>query len=132
VILVVACGPAADRNENDESVAAIILEPADGAVIQAASVRVVLGASGIEIAPADQERPRTGHHHIYVDRELTPDGEVMPQGEAGLIHLGRAQTEHTIEGLAPGEHVIIARLGDWQHVPVPAAATDTVRFTLAP
>ena len=47
-------------------------------------------------------------------------------------HLGAAQTEYTIEDLGPGEHTVIAVLGDYQHVRIAEVAPDTVRFTVGP
>lgn len=95
-----------------------------------ADVRVVLSASGVEIAPAAEERPGTGHHHLFIDRDPTPATDTIPQGVTGIIHLGRGQREFLIPGLGPGDHRVIAVLADWAHLPLRAAATDTVRFTV--
>jgi hypothetical protein len=94
-------------------------------------VPVSLSASGIEIAPASEHRPGTAHHHLFVDRDVTPPGEKMPSGTTGLIHLGKGDSTFTIEGLAPGEHRVIAVLGDSAHVPLAPLAADTVTFTVS-
>lgn len=107
-----------------------ILEPIAGAVVPGPNVPVRLGASGVEIAPATDQRPGRGHHHLFVDREVTPLSDTIPAGVTGIIHLGRAQTEFTLEGLAPGDHTVIAVLADWAHVPLNPPAMDTVRFTV--
>ncbi len=76
--------------------------PRDGAVVNADSVQAVLAASGVEIVPADGElTPGRAHHHIFVDRELTP-----------------------------GRHRLIAVLALGSHVPVDPWAVDTVYFTV--
>ena len=111
-------------------VAVEILEPMDGAELSGPDVRVLLGAQNVEIVAAGIQQPNSAHHHLYVDADLTPRTDPIPAGP-GIIHLGAGQSEHVIEGLSPGEHVIIARMGDWQHVPLDDARTDTVRITIS-
>jgi hypothetical protein len=103
-----------------------IVEPADGAELTG-DVRVVLAAENIEIAPAGDTRPNTGHHHLFLNRETTPEGEAIPAGEPDIVHLGQAQTEHTFSNLPPGEYTLVAVIGDLAHRVIPQA-TDTVRF----
>lgn len=103
-----------------------IVEPAEGAELTG-DVRVVLAAENIEIAPAGDTRPNTAHHHLFLNRETTPEGEAIPAGEPDIVHLGKAQTEHVFSGLPPGEYTLVAVLGDLVHRVIPQA-TDTVRF----
>ena len=112
------------------AVAVHIVEPADGATVAAPSVRVVLEATGIEIAPASQQRPGTAHHHLFLDTDLTPPDDTIPSGVRGIIHLGRAQTEFTLDSVAPGPHRVIALLADPWHIPLKPLVADTVRFTV--
>lgn len=107
-----------------------IREPADGAALADPNVRVTLGARGVEIAPATDQRPGTAHHHLFIDRELTPLRDTIPSGVSGIVHLGRGQTDFIIMGLARGTHRVIALLADRDHVPLDPAAADTVRFTI--
>lgn len=109
-----------------------IVEPADGAVLTDGSVRVVLQAHGVEIAPASDAREGTAHHHLFVDRDVTPLRDTIPAGVLGILHLGRGQTEFVLEELEPGEHRVIALLADYSHVPLEPTAADTVRFTVQP
>jgi hypothetical protein len=64
-----------------------------------------------------------------MSRTAAPAGQVIPN-EPGIVHLGQAQTEHVLEGLEPGEHVVIAVIADYLHVRLPDAKTDTVRFSV--
>ncbi|MFQ5678144.1 MAG: DUF4399 domain-containing protein [Gemmatimonadota bacterium] len=107
-----------------------IVEPADGAEVAGSEVRVVLAASGVEIAPAADERPGTAHHHLFVDRDPTPSSDTIPAGVSGILHLGRGQESFALGGLAPGSHRVIAILADRDHVPLARAAADTVRFVV--
>ncbi len=103
-----------------------ILEPADEAELSG-DVRVVLGASNIQIAPAGDTLPNSGHHHLFLNRETTPEGEPIPAGEPDIVHLGQAQTEYTFSDLEPGEYTLVAVIGDLVHRVIPQV-TDTVRF----
>jgi hypothetical protein len=107
-----------------------IVEPADGVVLAGPDVQVVLAAHGVEIVPAGNQRENSGHHHLFIDQDPSPQGVPIPAGQAGVVHLGGGQTEYSIEGLSPGEHRVIAVLGDWAHVPEGTVAVDTVTFTI--
>lgn len=107
--------------------AAVIVAPADGAMLTGPDITVDLAAENIQLAPAGTMEPNTGHLHLFLNHDLTPEGEVIPTGE-GIVHLGQAQTEHVFQGLQPGDYTLIAVLADGAHVRLSGAATDTVRF----
>jgi hypothetical protein len=44
--------------------------------------------------------------------------------------MGQAQTEFTVEGLAPGEHRLIAVVADGVHIPLDPPVVDTVMITV--
>lgn len=113
-------------------VSATISSPAEGDTVRGSAVHVTLAVSGVELAPAADERPGTAHHHLFLDVDPGPVDQKIPSGVTGIIHLGRAQTEFHWDSVAAGPHRIIAVLADWQHVPLASAATDTVRFVLQP
>lgn len=106
-----------------------ITAPANGATVSG-PVKVVLVATGVEIVPATVERPGTGHHHLFVDHDLTPLNDTIPRGVTGILHLGRGQTEFVLDSLRPGPHRVIAVVADWKHVPLKPLVVDTVRFTV--
>jgi len=106
-----------------------IREPAHGETYEG-SVRIVLVTEGIEIAPVAEARPGTAHHHLFVDVDLTPLGDMIPAGDSSIIHLGGGQTEHVLEGLAAGSHRVIALLADPAHIPLDPPAGDTVEFVI--
>ena len=106
-----------------------ITAPTNGATVSG-PVKVVLVATGVEIVPATVERPGTGHHHLFVDHDLTPADDTIPRGVTGILHLGRGQTEFVLDSLAPGPHRVIALVADWKHVPLKPLVVDTVRFTV--
>jgi len=106
-----------------------ITTPAHGATVSG-PVKVTLKATGVEIVPATDERPGTGHHHLFVDRDVTPVDDTIPRGVTGILHLGRGQTEFVLDSLKPGPHRVIAVVADWKHIPLKPLVVDTVRFTV--
>jgi len=106
-----------------------ITAPPNGATVSG-PVKITLVATGVEIVPATIERPGTGHHHLFVDRDVTPANDTIPRGVTGIIHLGRGQTEFVLDSLKPGPHRVIAVVADWKHVPLKPPVVDSVRFTV--
>lgn len=127
VALLAACG-----RDSRPPARVTIDTPADGDTVRGSAVHVTLSASGVELAPAVEERPGTAHHHLFLDVDASPLDQKIPSGVTGIIHLGRAQTEFHWDSVAPGSHRIIAVLADWQHVPLVPPAMDTVRFVVQP
>lgn len=139
-----ACSGPADRNggTNGDAVdasadeftlpraAVRIAQPAAGSVVEGPDVLVVLEVEALSIVPAGVEQAESGHHHLIVDAPL-PDLTIPIPAEPGrYIHLGQGQTEYRLEGLDPGEHEIIALVGDHVHVPLNPPVADTVRFVV--
>jgi hypothetical protein len=90
------------------------IQPKNGATIKG-PVKVVMGLSGMGIAPAGVDSADTGHHHILVDADkLNPDMPVPADDKHR--HFGKGQTEATLE-LAPGKHTLQLVLGDKNHIP---------------
>lgn len=111
--------------------AVILASPTDGSTVAGSDVHVALQVSpGLTIAPAGTMDPGTGHHHLFLDTDLTPLDQVIPAGIPGIVHLGQAQLEHHFEGVAPGEHRIIAVVADGAHLPLNPPVVDTVHFTV--
>ena len=136
-VFVVACG-GGEQAEADaapeiapESVPTVrIVEPEEGATV-GPDVNVVLETEGIEILSITPPVPGTGHHHLYVDVDLTPFDVMIPQNDPQIIHKGDGSSEILLEGLEPGEHRIIAVVANPAHVPVDPPMVDTLHFTVA-
>ncbi len=74
------------------------------------------GMSYWGIAPAKQVHPRTGHHHLLVDRPLPEQlGKAIPFDD-GHRHFGKGQMEAVLD-LPPGKHTLRILLADAQHIP---------------
>ncbi len=102
-----------------------IVQPADGAELDAGPVLFVMETEGVEIVAAGNMDPGTGHHHLIVDADV--DWELPIPNDVGVhYHMGQAQTEFTLEDLAPGEHRIIAVVADGVHIPLDPPVSDTI------
>lgn len=121
--------PRATHAQAKTKVTVKITSPQNGATLTG-PVKVTLQATGVQIVPATIEQPGTGHHHLFVDRDLRWVNDTIPKGSPGIIHLGRGQTEFVLDSLTPGPHRIIAVIADWRHIPLNPLVADTVRFTV--
>jgi hypothetical protein len=111
---------------------ACVMAPREGSTVQGPSVRVVLDAKNISIAPAAAAKAGAAHYHILLDANMPEDvTAAIPADVPGIVHLGKGQKEYTFENVAPGGHRLIVVLGDNGHVPVPRQRPDTVYFTVA-
>ena len=74
-----------------EGAKAMFTEPADGATVTS-PVKVVFAVEGMEVKPAADATPNSGHHHIIVDGGPIAAGTPVPtddtrRGGAAAFHL---------------------------------------------
>ena len=80
-----------------------IISPADGATVDK-TFTVKFGVEGIQLAPAGDQTPNTGHHHLLIDVDQPiAAGQVIP-ADANHVHFGKAQTEAEVT-LADKNHM---------------------------
>lgn len=102
-----------------------ILSPADGDPVPAEFLLRV-SVTGARTVPATGVRVEgEGHHHVFVDADLTPPDSTIPKTE-GIHHLGSGADTLRLSGLASGTHRIITRFAYGDHVPMPGVAPDTI------
>lgn len=80
------------------------------------SFRVVFGLYGdMGVAPALTDKPKTGHHHLLIDTELSDEEKqyAIPKDDKH-VHFGAGQTE-TVLQLGPGPHTLQLVFGDLNH-----------------
>ncbi len=107
-----------------------IVEPAQGAVVEGSTVRVRLEASGVRIVLAGDTTSGTGHHHLFLDDDLSQADVPVPSIPGRVIHMGDGSAEYVFEDVAAGEHRLIAVVADGVHVPLQPWVVDTVSFTV--
>ena len=91
-----------------------IISPADGATVDK-TFTVKFGFEGMKLAPAGDQTPNTGHHHLLIDVDQPiAAGQVIP-ADANHVHFGKAQTEAEVT-LAPGKHTLQLELADKNHM----------------
>jgi hypothetical protein len=92
-----------------------IVSPKDQTQVSS-PVTIVFGSSNLNIAPAGNNQPNSGHHHLLVDMEELPALDMPLPASDQVIHFGKGQTETTIE-LSSGSHSLQLLLGNYAHVP---------------
>ena len=107
-----------------------IITPMDGALINGTEISVTL-SSTVEILPAGDMTPGTGHHHLYLNADLTPADQPVPTVPGSIVHMGDASSAYVFEDVEPGTYRLIAVVADGAHVPLQPWVVDTVEFTVA-
>ncbi|MBX2854865.1 MAG: DUF4399 domain-containing protein [Rhodobacteraceae bacterium] len=108
----------------------------DGATVSG-PVKVLFGLSGMGVAPAGIDKPKTGHHHLLINRAPFGEGEdgadeadFSIPADDNHKHFGGGQTETVLE-LAPGQHTLQMVLGDKDHIPHnPPVTSDVITITV--
>ena len=105
------------------------IEPRDGATIKG-PVKVVMGLSGMGVAPAGIATANTGHHHVLVNVEKLDQNVPIPADDRHR-HFGGGQTETVLE-LPAGTHTLQLVLGDRNHIPHdPPVMSEKITVTVA-
>lgn len=98
--------------------------PADGSTVPE-TFDVTFGLRNYGVAPAGVELSGTGHLHLLIDVPVPAAGTVIPADSAHR-HYGMGQIEATLT-LPPGEHTLIAVVGDHAHRVIDSLASNPVR-----
>jgi len=99
IALAAAVSAQVPRTPSPPGAKVYLIEPRDGATIKG-PVKVVMGLSGMGVAPAGADFPETGHHHILVDVDRLPALDAPIPLDDKHRHFGKGQTEAVLE-LAP-------------------------------
>lgn len=94
----------------------------------AKKIAVKFGVSGMKVHPAGELVEGTGHHHLIIDGEPTPVGQVVV-ADATHIHFGKGQTETEIE-LAPGKHKLTLQFANGAHMSYGPSLSKTIEVTV--
>ena len=125
--LVLACAATSDFAQNDDKPGAFFVEPKNGATVEE-EFKVVMGVRGMDVKPAGEIAPNTGHHHLLIDATPVKKGEVIPADEHHL-HFGKGQTE-TMVKLGPGKHKLQLQFADGAHRSYGSAMSKTITVTV--
>jgi hypothetical protein len=86
--------------------------------------KVKFGVESMKVAPAGELVEGTGHHHLIIDGNTVPAGQIVP-ADATHIHFGKGQTEAEIE-LTPGKHKLTLQFANGVHASYGPELADTV------
>src|SRR5262245_56032289 len=104
------------------------ISPKNGATVKG-PVKVVMGLSGMGVAPAGADFPDTGHHHLLVDADKPALDVPIPVDDKHR-HFGKGQTETTLD-LPPGKHTLQLVVGDKNHIPHdPPVMSEKITITV--
>ena len=102
------------RSKAPSGASVFIVSPKNGATV-GQDVTVKFGVKGIDLKPATDASPNSGHHHLLIDVVDLPPGDAPIPNDATHKHYGKAQTEDTIH-LTPGDHTLQLDFGDFAHM----------------
>ena len=102
------------RTPSTDGAQVFFITPADGDVVSN-PIRLEFGLNGMEVAPAGDNRPGSGHHHLVIDAWLPDFGLPVP-ADQHHIHFGGGATQIELT-LPTGQHTLQLLLADYQHVP---------------
>jgi hypothetical protein len=109
-----------------------IISPKSGATVTS-PVTIKFGHKGLDLAPAGDKTPNTGHFHLLIDQALPADLSAPLPVNDNILHYGKAQTEATLDAtkLAPGKHTLQLVMGDGSHIPhSPALKSKKITITV--
>lgn len=116
---------------SDEPIGSVSIDqPEAGVDVMGNEVTVSLSVQGFPIVQAGDMTPGTGHHHLFLDADVTPMGEPIPTVPGSIVHMGDGSSEYTFTDVTPGQHRLIAVVADGAHVPLNPPVMDTIMFTV--
>ncbi len=101
--------------------------PADGETVSS-PVFVEMGVEGMEIEPAGQVKEGFGHHHILINQDFWPKGEIIPSSDS-TIHFGKGQTDTQLN-LEPGDYTISLQFADGVHTSYGPEMATSIKITV--
>lgn len=120
--------PALPRTASVPNAKVYFVQPKNGDVVTG-PVKVVMGLTGMVVAPAGTEAVGSGHHHLIVDGKTPAPDAVIP-ADATHRHFGKGQTETTLE-LPPGQHTLQLVFADKNHIPHnPPVVSEIITITV--
>lgn len=88
------------------------IEPKDGATVGTTFI-ARFAVSGMDVAPAGEIKPGTGHHHLLINASDIAEGEGIPFDNQHK-HFGKGQTETEVV-LPPGKYKLTLQFANGAH-----------------
>jgi len=103
------------------------IEPANGATVSS-PFKVRFGLKGMKVMAAGEQVAGTGHHHLLVNLDSQPKGDIIPVDERH-IHFGKGQTEAEVT-LPPGTYKLTMQFADGFHLSYGKDMSATITVTV--
>lgn len=100
----------------------------DGDVVTS-PLTVEFGVEGMEVVPAGAVEENKGHHHLLINHDFIPAGEVIPAGDSTLIHFGQGQTTTEVN-LAPGDYKLTMQFANGVHMSYGEKMSTTISVSV--
>ncbi len=113
--------------KTDQVPSVSFIEPVDGAVVSS-PFKVKFAVAGMEIKPAGEIVPNTGHHHLFIDGVSAPQGETI-LSDSQHMHFGKGQTETQVS-LPPGPHTLTMQFANGGHQSYGPGMSRTITITV--
>ena len=121
-LLAAACADKATTTPSTGAPTVKIASPATGATMKGNVVTLDLTVAGITIIKADGDvGGRTGHFHVFIDRDPVEPGAAIPK-QPGIVHA--TDDPLMIPGLKKGVHRFVVVLGDGAHKRIGSAQAE--------
>jgi hypothetical protein len=121
---------AGERMPAPQGAKVFFLDLQDGQTVPSKSV-IRFGISGMDLAPAGEQRANAGHHHLLIDTPMPPPDSPIPS-DFNHLHFGKGQTEVELT-LTEGAHTLQLLLADHKHMPhEPPVASQVIRVIVDP
>ena len=119
-----------ERIAAPEGAEVYLISPTDGKTVTG-PVTVRMGLRGMGVAPAGVDLPKTGHHHLLVNKPLDQvDLNASLPFSDETRHFGGGQTEAVLE-LQPGTHTLQLLFMDYRHMSFdPPVVSEKVTITV--
>ena len=111
----------------DHSFSVSLIEPSEGAVLSG-PFKVKLAARGVNVEPAGEVKPGSGHHHLLVDMDAIPAGSPVP-GSEHCLHLDHGESEAELT-LPPGPHKLTAQFANGAQLSFGLPMSQTITVTV--
>jgi hypothetical protein len=127
-ISLAGCATAPNPNQPPSAAQGVyFISPADGATVTS-PVKVQFGIKGMEVRPAGDATPNTGHHHLLINLPAIPQGQTIP-ADPQHRHFGKGQTEAEVE-LPPGQYTLTMQFANGYHVSYGPEMSATIHVTV--
>ena len=103
------------------------IEPQDGATV-GTSFMARFAVTGMEVAPAGEIKPGTGHHHLLINAPDIAENGMIPFDNQHK-HFGKGQTESEVV-LPPGKYKLTLQFANGAHQSYGEKLRKTIEITV--